>query len=95
MYEDDFQKMRAEVNAWARNREHKFLEDWCAEAKLTEPIAYSYNYHEGFTIYTTRPGYLIGKGGNLINKYRTRLKEEFHKTNDIKFVEIKNGFVNY
>lgn len=95
MYEDDFQEMRAEVNAWARNRERKFLEDWCAEAKLTEPVAYSYNYHEGFTIYTNRPGYLIGKGGNLINKYRTRLKEEFHKTNDIKFVEIKNGFVNY
>ena len=44
MYEDDFQKMRAEVNAWARNRERKFLEDWCAEAKLTEPVAYNYNY---------------------------------------------------
>lgn len=71
------------------------IEHWEAEAKLTEPVVYDYNYHEGFTIYTNHPGYLIGKGGSLINKYRIRLKEEFGKNSDIKFVEIKNGFVNY
>ena len=30
-----------------------------------------------------------------VNKYRDRLKEKFGKNNEIKFVEIKNGFVNY
>ena len=94
-FDTQFEELRNEVHKWAVNRERKFLEDWCAEAKLTEPVAYDYNYHKGFTIYTNRPGYLIGKGGNLINKYRTRLKEEFGKNNDIKFVEIKNGFANY
>lgn len=95
MYDDDFQKMRAEANAWARGRERKFLEDWCAEAGLKEPVAYDYEYHKGFTIYTNRPGVLISKAGSLVNKYRDRLKEEFGKDNDIKFVEIKRGFANY
>lgn len=95
MYDNDFQKIRAEVNIWARGRERKFLEDWCAEAGLKEPVAYDYEYHKGFTIYTNHPGYLIGKAGGLVNKYRDRLKEEFGKDNDIKFIEIKNGFANY
>lgn len=95
MYNTDFQKFRAEINAWARNREREFLEDWCAEAKLEEPVGYDFVYGEGFTIYTNHPGILIGKAGSLVNKYRDRLKEEFGKDNDIKFVEIKNGFANY
>lgn len=90
-----WEDMRNEIHNWAANRERKFLEDWCAEAGLKEPVAYSYEYHKGFTIYTNRPGILIGKAGNLVNKYRDRLKEEFSKNNDIKFVEIKNGFANY
>lgn len=95
MYDTDFQKFRAEINAWAKNRERKFLEDWCAEAKLEEPVGYDFVYGEGFTIYTNHPGILVGKTGILVNKYRDRLKEEFGKDNDIKFVEIKNGFANY
>ena len=95
MYDDNFQKIRAEINAWAINRERKFLEDWCIEAKLNEPIGYDFVYGEGFTIYTNHPGVLIGKAGSLIIKYRDRLKEEFGKDNEIKFIEIKNGFANY
>lgn len=95
MYNTDFQKFRAEINTWARNRERKFLENWCAEAKLEEPVGYDFVYGEGFTIYTNRPSILIGKAGSLVNKYRDKLKEEFGKDNDIKFVEIKNGFANY
>lgn len=94
MYNTDFQKFRAEINAWARNREREFLEDWCAEAGLKEPIAYDFMYHKGFTIYTNHPGILIGKAGNLISKYRNRLKEEFG-TDGIKLIEIKSGFANY
>ena len=40
MYNTDFQKFRAEINTWARNREREFLEGWCAEAKLEEPVGY-------------------------------------------------------
>lgn len=90
-----WEEMRNEVHNWAVNRERKFLEEFCAEAKVNEPIAYEYDHRTGFTIYTNRPGYFIGKGGELINKFRTKLREEFYKTNDIKLVEIKGGFVNF
>lgn len=95
-YEDDgWQKTREWALRFAKNRERKFLEKFCAEAKVNEPIAYEYDHITGFIIYTNRPGYFIGKGGELINKFRAKLKEEFYKTNDIKLVEIKGGFVNF
>ena len=90
-----WEDMRNEAHNWAVNRERKFLEDWCIEVGLKEPVAYNYEYHKGFTIYTNHPGVLIGKAGSLVNKYRDRLKKEFGKDNDIKFVEIKSGFANY
>lgn len=52
---EDFNVLRGKVNTWARSREKKFLEDFCKEAGLKEPIGYSYTYGQGFTIYTTRP----------------------------------------
>ena len=95
MFDESFERTREEVHNWAVNREHKFLENWCTEAGLKEPIAYDYDYNKGFTIYTNHPGILIGRAGCLVNKYRDKLKEEFGKNNDIKFVEVKNGFANY
>lgn len=94
-FDTQFEELRNEVHKWAKNRERKFLEDWCVEAGLEEPVGYDYVYGEGFTIYTKHPGILIGKAGILVNKYRYRLKEDFGKDNNIKFVEIKNGFANY
>lgn len=93
--DDEFQKFRAEINAWARGRERKFLEDWCRDARVTEPVAYEYEYGKGFVIYTNRPGYLIGKAGNLIAKYEERLQKEFGQNNKIKIVEVRGGFANY
>lgn len=90
----DFETTRNEVAKWAKNRERKFLEDFCKEAGIKEPIGYKYRYHEGFTIYTNRPGIMIGKAGNLVNKYTKRLQEEFCKDDKIFFVEIDN-FANY
>lgn len=95
-----FENMRNEAYEWAKNREKKFLEDWLEEAGVKDPVGYDFNYFTGFTVYTNKPGYLIGKGGQLIEKYEKRLNEEFgfpngDKTLKIKFVEIKNGFVNY
>lgn len=95
-----FENMRNEAYEWAKNREKKFLEDWCKEAGVKNPVGYDFDYDSGFTIYTTRPGYLISRGGQLIEKYTERLNKEFgfpstNKILKIKFVEIKGGFANY
>lgn len=42
-----------------------------------------------FTIWTNRPGILIGKGGQNVEILREILKEEFDYDYEIKFREIK------
>lgn len=42
-----------------------------------------------FTVWTDRPGILIGKGGENINILKEVLKEEFNKDYDIEIKEIK------
>ena len=94
MYVDDFQILREEVYADMRRRERKILDAWCKEAKLESPIGY-HNELDKLTIYTDRPGCLIGKGGKLVDKYRQIFREEFHNPDaSIAFVEIRTGFAN-
>ncbi len=97
MFDDcNWQRLREAVHLFLMRRDKKFLEDFCKEAGLKEPIAYDYTYGQGFTIYTNRPGVLIGKHGNVIKKYSQRLREEFGENEKINLVEIRNGgFVNY
>lgn len=92
--DEAFEIFRAEVHEWVRNRERNFLEDWCKEAKINEPVGYKYRSGEGFTIYTNHPGIMIGKAGVLYNKYKERLQSEFGKNDKIQFVEI-DYFANY
>lgn len=80
---------------YINKKQCQFIQEWCKEAHLNEPVAYDYDYTEGFTIYTKRPGYLIGKGGELVNKYLNKLQNEFRASNKIKFIEIRGDFVNY
>lgn len=63
------------------------LKEWKKEAKSTKPL--QYKYKDGvLTIYTSQPGYLIGKAGHLYNKYRERLLKNFPKLKEIKMEEV-------
>lgn len=68
--DEQWDELRNSIHSWAVERERKFLEDWCKDAKLTEPVAYNYDYQTGFVIYTNHPGIMIGRGGELYNKYK-------------------------
>lgn len=46
------------------------------------------------TIYAEHPGCLIGKAGVYVNKFKDRLKEEFYRDYQIKFVEIRGQIIN-
>ena len=92
--EDNWMALRAEAHEFMHNKHKKLIEDWCAECKVTAPIGY-YNDHNGtLTIYTDRPGYLIGKGGEKVTKFEEVLTKEFSKPYKVKFIEIRGGFVN-
>ena len=53
-----------------------WLTDWCTEAGLS-PAKVTFKVHPKkpiIYIFTSRPGYLIGKAGYLIDKYKKYLK---------------------
>lgn len=96
MYDEDFEIFRGKCLEFNHNRNCKLIEEWCNEAGVTSPIGY---YNElgkyRMTIYTNRAGYLIGKGGCLVDKFKKRLCEEFYANEyEVKFVEIRGGFAN-
>ena len=52
---------------------------------------YDVNYDtREILIYTTRPGWLIGKAGCLVNKYTEIMKKEWPIFNGFRFKETKN-----
>lgn len=95
MYDEAFENMRAEAMKYMREKTESFLSKWCEEAGVKSPVGYERNYSsKSFTVYTDRPGCLIGKGGALAKKYETLMREEFTGLERISFVEVKGGFAN-
>lgn len=67
---------------------NKILKNWKQEAKATRVIQYEYNEPEGVLyLYTSRPGYLIGKGDILLNKYTDILKNSLPNFKKIHFIK--------
>lgn len=94
-YEDEWQRLRGEILWLQANRNRKLLEKWCQECGVTSPIGYDNDLGNGvMTIYTKHPGALIGRGGKYINKLKAELKQEFGRNYEVKFVEVRGGFVN-
>lgn len=67
----------------------RVMKKWLKEAKLKEDIHYNIDYDEKtITIYTTRPGWLIGMRGCLIEKYNSIMQEKWSSFAGFKFVEM-------
>ena len=67
----------------------KVIKKWLKEADLREDIHYNIDYDEKtITIYTTRPGWLIGMRGRLIEKYNSIMQEKWDSFAGFKFVEM-------
>lgn len=93
--DDDWMEFRAQCHEIVHNIHKQLIEAWCAECNVTTPIGY---YHEYSThtlhIYTDWPGKLIGRGGEKVKKFEEALKKEFGKEYQVKFIEVRGGFVN-
>ena len=68
----------------------KIILEWKKEAKADKPVQFSYKNNELF-IYTSQPGYLIGKAGSLFNKYKALLTESFDNCDFVHIVEVYNA----
>mgnify|MGYP003302601725 CR=1 FL=1 len=77
---------------WISRGVHNVLKGWKAEAKNTHLCVYAAN-NGVLTIYTDRPGCLIGRAGNTVAKYRQLINEaSFGTITDVKFVETQGIF---
>ena len=55
----------------------KIINDWRKEAGVKDPIMIKKDHqNKKLYIYTTKPGYLIGYHGQMINKYRSLLSKK-------------------
>lgn len=96
MTDVDFVEFRDAVHRTVQEKHKTILSAWCEEAKVKTPVGYYLDYTDGiYYVYTDRPGYLIGKGGCLVNKYQQLLQTQFSAMKALKFVEIRGGFSNY
>lgn len=70
------------------------LKQWKAEAKATRVIQFRYDSSTGvLSIYTSQPGYLIGRYGNLVEKYKQILKDSVRSFTKVEFVETEYFWV--
>ena len=71
------------------------IKEWKDEAGVKGIILVGVypDFRDTIKICTDRPGFMIGKGGELVDKYKERIKEFNPKLEKIEFVETDSWFV--
>ena len=69
------------------------IEEWKHEAGVESPVLWMFDENRNkLCLYTTRPGYLIGYHGSLIEKYTNILREKNCEIGDgIDLIECSDG----
>lgn len=67
----------------------KILRLWKEESGVTRVIQFKYR-NGMLQIFTSQPGWLIGKGGILVNKYKQIFKNELHDFQELKIIETSH-----
>ena len=75
------------------------VREWLKEAHLKEDVMYDVDYNsKSVMIYTTRPGWLIGRAGYLVLKYTDKMHEYWPEFSTFQFKEawgyVKNEAVD-
>ena len=76
--------------------------DWLCEVNIARKETCAvhmevFNNGNGGTLYicTSYPGFMIGRHGNTVHKYKKRIETELDMTIDISFVEMGNAPIRY
>ena len=87
MVEKEEIKMRKEIS--------NIIKEWKDEAGVKGIVLVSVysNFRDTIKICTDKSGVMIGKGGELVDKYKKKLKEFNHNLEHIEFVETDSWFI--
>ena len=71
------------------------IKEWKDEAGVDGIILVGVypSFRKTIKICTDKPGFMIGKGGELIKKYQEKLKEINHNLKNIEFVETDCWYI--
>lgn len=67
-------------------RIQKILKEWKKESRVNRVLQFKYR-NGVLEIFTSQPGFLIGKGGVIVDKYKEIFKKELYDFQELKFVE--------
>ena len=78
-----------------KHRLTEIIKQWKDEASVKGIIQINAcsTVRDTLTICTDRPGFMIGKGGCLIDKYREKIQKEYSNIKEIKFVETDSWYI--
>ena len=94
MDDNEFMQIREDSLDYSRNKHENALKRYLNEAGFKDTFAYEYNYSENkFTIYTSKPGYWIGKFGAGVKFLKEILSKDVRENCSVEFKEIRGGFV--
>ena len=65
----------------------KILREWKAECGVTHTVLFRYSTCGELTVYTDRPGYMIGLHSKLVYRYTERFKSLDNNFDRILFIE--------
>lgn len=86
----DFEEFRGKVLEEMEEINTRVLKQFFFRIGYKGIVGYENNLGKKvFTVWTDKPGILIGKGGQNITILKEILKEEFEKDYDVEFKEIK------
>lgn len=69
------------------------IRQWKYEAGVDSPIMFKYDSSGEITIYTSQPGFLVGKAGTIINKFKLIFQNELRGFTGIKLQEVFREYV--
>lgn len=86
----DFEELREKVLEEMAEKNERVLKHFFFRIGYKGIVGYENNLGKNiFTVWTDRPGILIGKGGQNVEVLKAVLKEEFDRDYDVEFKEIK------
>ena len=96
--EDEWLKFRGEALEYAHNKQEALVKKWLDNIGYTkrykEPIGYYLNYlHQTMEIYAFRPAVLVGVEGVHLAELKKMLSEEYNGKWNVKFIEVRGGFI--
>ena len=90
MFDENFEEFRGKVLEEMSEKNERVLKHFLWRINYKGIVGYENSLCERvFTVWTDRPGILIGKGGQNVGILKEILKEEFDRDYDVKFKEIK------